>query len=60
MFYELILICVWLQYPDILGPVIESIEAISNKCKTVFEEMTTGILEEHYQILEVNNSYIHT
>lgn len=45
-----------LQFPSIMTPVLDSVDAISCTCEKVLSEMTSEpITGEHYNILEVQN-----
>lgn len=45
-----------LQFPSIMTPVLDSVDAVSCTCEKVLSEMTSEpITGEHYNILEVQN-----
>lgn len=45
------------QFPSIMTPVLDSVDAISCTCERVLSEMTSEpITGEHYNILEVQNT----
>ncbi|XP_073438724.1 mevalonate kinase [Dendrobates tinctorius] len=41
-----------LKYPDIMEPVLSSINAISEECQRVLQSADKGLSKEHYSILE--------
>ncbi|XP_069817467.1 mevalonate kinase isoform X2 [Dendropsophus ebraccatus] len=41
-----------LKYPDIMEPVLSSINAISEECQRVLQAAVDGLSKEHYSILE--------
>ncbi|KAG8455716.1 hypothetical protein GDO86_001779 [Hymenochirus boettgeri] len=41
-----------LKFPDIIGPVLSSIHAISQECQRILKDMTSGLSADHYPILE--------
>lgn len=45
-----------LQFPSIMAPVLDSVDAISCTCEKILSEMTSEpITGEHYDALEVQN-----
>ncbi|KAI0230683.1 Mevalonate kinase [Lamellibrachia satsuma] len=53
------------KFPEIIGPVLDSIEGISQWCEKVFTQIdTTGATEEHYNILkdliDMNQNHLRT
>ncbi|KAM4709834.1 mevalonate kinase [Discoglossus pictus] len=41
-----------LKFPDIMGPVLSSIDAVSKECQRILEEMAAGSSLDHYSVLE--------
>lgn len=41
------------QFPDVVSPLLSSMDAISRECQRVLEEMVTAPAPEHYLELEV-------
>lgn len=45
------------QYPSVMTPVLESVDAVSQICERTLAEMATeGASAEHYSMLEVHTS----
>ncbi|KAM6156238.1 mevalonate kinase isoform 2-T2 [Rhynchocyon petersi] len=41
-----------MKFPDIVGPLLTSIDAIARECERVLEEMAAELAPEHYLVLE--------
>ena len=47
------MLCLVFQYPDIINPVLDSIEAISSKCIATYEKMVSNPSAEDYDVIKV-------
>lgn len=45
------------QFPAIMKPVLDSIDAISQECQSALEAMPADPSPEHYPVLEVRGSF---
>lgn len=50
---SLIVLCPSLQFPEIIAPLLASMDAISLECERVLGEMAAAPALEHYLVLEV-------